>query len=194
MYKISSIKKSIICAICIALCYVLPLAFHAIGSGSVFCPIHIPVLICGLICGWQYGILCGLAGPAISCVMTNMPTVANLPPMCIELVVYGIVTGLMFKLIRTKNTYADLYISLCTAIVIGRIVGGAAKALIFATGTYSMATWVSAYVVTSWPGTLIQLIFIPTIVFSLMKAHLIPERYPKVSITEDENGEEEDNV
>ena len=48
-----------------------------------------------------------------------------------------------------------------------------------ARGSYSMATWVAGSVVKSWPGTVIQLVFIPSIVFALMKARLIPERYPK---------------
>ena len=118
----TSVKKSIICAVCIALCYVLPLFFHGIqNAGPVFCPMHIPVFICGLICGWHYGLLCGIAGPAISSALTGMPPIAHLPSMMAELAVYGIISGLMIKLIHTKNTYADLYISLTAAIIAGHI-------------------------------------------------------------------------
>lgn len=177
--KLTAVKKSIYCAICIALCYVLPLAFHAIGAGSVLLPMHIPVLICGLVCGWQFGMLCGISGPAISCILTSMPTVADLPSMMAELCVYGIVAGVLMKLVRTKSTYADLYISVIAAIIIGRVVSGFVKALIFTTGEYSMALWVSSYVITSWPGTIIQLAIIPSIVFALMKAGFMPERYAK---------------
>jgi len=181
MIKMSAVKKSMICAVCIALCYVLPLVFHAIGSGSVFLPMHIPVLICGLVCGWPLGLLCGLAGPLLSSLLTGMPPAANLPPMMVELAVYGIVTGLLMRIIHTKNTYADLYISLIVAIAIGRVIAGVARAMIFAAGEYNMAAWVTGYVVTSWPGTLIQLVFIPTIIFALMKARLVPERYPTLN-------------
>lgn len=177
----SNVKKSIITAVCIALCYVIPLMFHGIqNAGSIFCPMHIPVFICGLICGWQYGLLCGIAGPALSSALSGMPPVAILPSMMAELAVYGTAAGLMMKLVRTKSTYADLYISLIVAIVCGRVLAGLAKALIFARGSYSMSAWIAGSVVTSWPGTVIQLVFIPTIVFALMKSHLIPERYPKV--------------
>ena len=180
MRKMTTVKKSIITAVCIALCYVLPLMFHGIqNAGSIFCPMHIPVFICGLICGWPYGLLCGIAGPLLSSALTGMPPAAMLPSMMVELAVYGAVAGLMMKLVHTKSTYADLYISLITAIVCGRVLAGVAKALIFARGSYSMAAWVAANVVTSWPGTVIQLVFIPSIVFALMKARLIPERYPK---------------
>ncbi len=181
MQKMSNVKKSIITAVCIALCYVIPLMFHGIqNAGSIFCPMHIPVFICGLICGWQYGLLCGIAGPALSSALSGMPPVAILPSMMVELAAYGTASGLMMKLVRTKSTYADLYISLIVAIVCGRVLAGLAKALIFARGSYSMSAWIAGSVVTSWPGTVIQLVFIPTIVFALMKSHLIPERYPKI--------------
>lgn len=181
MQKMSNVKKSIITAVCIALCYVIPLMFHGIqNAGSIFCPMHIPVFICGLICGWQYGLLCGIAGPALSSALSGMPPVAIMPSMMVELAVYGTAAGLMMKLVRTKSTYADLYISLIVAIVCGRVLAGLAKALIFARGSYSMSAWIAGSVVTSWPGTVIQLVFIPTIVFALMKSHLIPERYPKI--------------
>ena len=181
MKKMSPVKKSIITAVCIALCVVLPQAFHAIpNAGSIYCPMHIPVLLCGLICGWQYGLLCGIAGPALSSALSGMPPVAILPSMMVELAAYGTAAGLMMKLVRTKSTYADLYISLIVAIVCGRVLAGLAKALIFARGSYSMSAWIAGSVVTSWPGTVIQLVFIPTIVFALMKSHLIPERYPKI--------------
>ena len=181
MQKMSNVKKSIITAVCIALCYVIPLMFHGIqNAGNIFCPMHIPVFICGLICGWQYGLLCGIAGPALSSALSGMPPVAILPSMMVELAAYGTAAGLMMKLVRTKSTYADLYISLIAAIVCGRVLAGLAKALIFARGSYSMSAWIAGSVVTSWPGTVIQLVFIPTIVFALMKSHLIPERYPKV--------------
>ena len=181
MKKMSNVKKSIITAVCIALCYVIPLMFHGIqNAGSIFCPMHIPVFICGLICGWQFGLLCGIAGPALSSALSGMPPAAILPSMMVELAAYGTAAGLMMKLVRTKSTYADLYISLIVAIVCGRVLAGLAKALIFARGSYSMSAWIAGSVVTSWPGTVIQLVFIPTIVFALMKSHLIPERYPKI--------------
>lgn len=180
MNKMSVVKKSIITAVCIALCYVVPLLFHGVqNAGRVFLPMHLPVFLCGLICGWQYGLLCGLAGPALSSLLTSMPPAAMLPSMMLELAVYGCVSGLMMRFIRTKNAYADLYISLIAALLCGRVVAGLMQALIFSKGAYSMTAWVSGYVVTSWPGTLIQLVLLPSVVFALMKAHLIPERYPK---------------
>lgn len=180
MNKMKTIKKAMICAACIALCVVLPLAFHSIpNAGQIFLPMHIPVLICGLVCGWQYGLLAGLAGPALSCLFTGMPPITMLPVMMIECAVYGVVTGLMMKAVKTKKVYADLYISLVVAMIAGRIVSGLAKAFIFAKGSTTIITWATASFVVSWPGILIQLVLIPSVVYTLMKVRLIPERYPK---------------
>ena len=135
MQTMSTVKKSIITAVCIALCYVLPLLFHGIqGAGQIFCPMHIPVFLCGLVCGWQFGLLCGLAGPALSSALCGMPPVSILPSMMIELAVYGLIAGLMMRCVRTRHVYADLYISLIVAIIAGRVVNGLVNALIFARG------------------------------------------------------------
>ena len=180
MQKMSTVKKAIITAICIALCVVLPQAFHAIPrAGAIYLPMHIPVLLCGLICGWPFGLLCGIAGPLLSSLFTGMPPAAALPSMIIECAVYGCASGLLMSIVRTKNTYADLYISLIGAMLCGRIIAGILQALIFSAGSYSMAAWGTSYFVTALPGIIIQVVLLPSIVFALMKAKLIPERYPK---------------
>ncbi len=178
MQKMSYVKRSIITAACVALCVILPMAFHSIqNAGSILSPMHIPVLLCGLICGPAFGLLSGLVGPLLSSLFTGMPPMAYLPPMIIELAVYGLVAGLMISLIRTKKLYVDLYLCLVIAMIAGRIVAGIAMALIFVPGSYSMAVWAASYFITAWPGIVIQLALIPTIVFALMKARIIPERY-----------------
>ena len=83
--QLSATKKLVFCAICVALCVVLPMAFHALGSGTVFLPVHVPVLLCGLVCTWPYGVVCGLLGPLLSSVLTGMPAAAVLPSMMAEL-------------------------------------------------------------------------------------------------------------
>ena len=91
-------RKLVSCALCIALGVLLPMAFHVIpNAGSVFLPMHIPVLICGLFCGWPYGLACGILTPFISSVTTGMPPAMMLPQMMVELAVYGLVAGLCEK-------------------------------------------------------------------------------------------------
>lgn len=176
--KMSRVKQSVITAVCIALCVILPMAFHSIPqAGIIYCPMHIPVLICGLVCDWQFSIVCGIIGPLLSSAITGMPSIADMPSMMVELVIYGVVSALIMKFVHTKIIYADLYISLVSAMLVGRIAAGIVKALIFARGTLTVYTWAAAYFVTCLPGIIIQLIFIPAIYFALQKANLIPARY-----------------
>ena len=177
--KLSYTKRLVLTALCAALCVVLPMAFHAFpGGGNVFLPMHIPVLLCGLMCSWPYGLVCGLLGPAISSLLTQMPPAAFLPSMMIECATYGCVAGAMMELVRTKKVYLDLYISMITAMILGRVVAGFAKAWILAPGTPIFA-WVTTSLVEGIPGIVIQLMLIPTIVYALQRSRLLPLRYPK---------------
>lgn len=177
--KMSHVKNLVFTAVCAALCIVLPMAFHTVpNAGAVFLPMHIPVLLCGLICGWPYGLVCGLLGPFLSGFFTGMPPAAMLPSMMVECAAYGLVTGLMMKFVHTKSSIADLYISMLTAMVLGRTVAGLAKALILAPGTPPFA-WVSTSLITGIPGICIQLVIMPAVFFALTRARLIPKRYPK---------------
>ena len=172
-----SIKRLTLTSVCAALCVVLPIAFHSIpNAGSIFLPMHIPVLICGMICGWPYGLVCGLMGPLLSSAITGMPPVAMLPAMMVECGTYGAVAGLILKAVRTGKTYGDLYIALVVAMIAGRVISGIAKALIFSPGL-AMSAWIASSFVTALPGIAIQLVFLPSVVITLMKAGIIPKRY-----------------
>lgn len=171
-------KKLTITAIMIALCVILPMAFHMIqNAGSIYLPMHIPVLLCGLVVGPVYGLVCGLIGPVLSMLITGMPGPAYLPQMMIELAIYGLVTGLLMKVVKTKNTTLDLYISLIGAMLVGRIIAGILQALIFKANAYGMSMWVTSYFITGLPGIIIQLILIPLVYNALLKAKLIDNRY-----------------
>ena len=178
----SSVKKITLCAISIALCVVLPSAFHVFGPvSSVLSPMHIPVLLCGLVCGWPYGAFCGIAGPLLSSAITSMPGLAYLVHMVPELCVYGLVCGLLLKLVRTGNLYGDIYCALVPAMLLGRVAGGVVRTL-FMMGSgqsYTLALWVSAYLVQALPGIVLHLVLVPALVVVLTKAGLIPARYPQ---------------
>ncbi len=175
--KLSNIKRLTLTALNVALCVVVPMAFHVIpNAGQVMLPMHIPVLLCGLVCGWQYGLLCGILGPLVSSVLTSMPPAAMLPGMMVECGMYGCVSGLMMERIHTGSLYADLYISLPVAMLVGRVISGIVKALILTPGL-SLTAWATASFVTALPGISIQLILLPTLIVALTRAGLIPGRY-----------------
>ena len=183
MTTMSSAKRITICAVCIALCYALPMAFHAVGLGSILSPMHIPVLLCGLVCGGASGLLCGIIGPVLSSLLSGMPPMLMLVRMIPELCVYGLVGGMAMKHIRTGSAPADVYISLILAMIAGRIVGGIASALFFTatSGVYSFGVWFASYFAESIPGIAAHLILLPVLVFSLQKARLVPIRYVKTA-------------
>lgn len=171
--------KLTVTALCLALCVVLPLAFHIIPEGgSLFSPMHIPVFICGLACGSVWGLVCGILGPVLSSVISGMPNAAYLPPMMVELAAYGLITGVMMRFVRTGRLYADLYISLGTAMVLGRVLAGLARGLIFARGAFTVGMWAASYFAGSVPGIIAHLIIVPILCSALMKARLIDRRYP----------------
>ena len=52
--KMTPIVKCAVTAVCMALCVVLPMVLHAIpNAGTLISPMHLPVLLCCMVCGWQ---------------------------------------------------------------------------------------------------------------------------------------------
>ena len=164
-------KKLIFTALCVALGVVLPLFFHGVpNAGQVFLPMHIPVLLCGLICGPLSGLCCGVLAPLLGNLISGMPPLAFLPSMLCELAVYGLVAGLLLKVFRGR---AAVFCSLVGAMIAGRLVMGLLNALIFRAGEYGWAMWLTASFVTALPGIVIQLVILPIVIFALKKAKLI---------------------
>ena len=174
----TNITKTVYTAVFIALGVTLPVAFHAIpNAGSALSPMHLPVLLCGLICGFPYGLVCGIFTPLFSSVLTGMPNVVFLPGMLCELATYGVISALLMRFVRTQKLYADLYISLSGTMLSGRIIYGIVNAFIFRSGQYSLSIWATAAFVTAIPGIITQLTLIPLIIVTLQKAKLITARY-----------------
>lgn len=168
-------RRLVMSALCAALGLVLPMAFHAVpNAGQVFLPMHIPVLLCGLICGPWYGLICGAVTPLLSSALTGMPPSAMLPGMLCELATYGLAGGAMSAALGRLNRAARVYASLTGAMLAGRLVSGALNALIFRAGEYTLSAWLAASFVTALPGIAIQLVAIPLLVAALERARVIP--------------------
>ena len=170
-------KQLVLTAMCIALGVVLPYAFHSIpNSGSILLPMHIPVLLCGLLLGWPYGLASGILTPLLSSFITGMPPMAYLPSMLCELAVYGLMSGLLSQFIHTKKRVIGIYIQLIVAMLMGRIVYGLLNAFIFSAGKFTFNAFILGAFVTALPGIIIQLILIPAIILILEKARVIERR------------------
>ena len=167
-------RDLVLTAMFIALGVALPQAFHAVpNAGSVFLPMHIPVLVAGFAVGPVFGLAAGILTPLLSHLLFHMPPAAVLPSMLCELAMYGLATGFLSRVIKTKNPRVKIYCVLIGGMLCGRITYGILNALIFKAGAYSLQAWLSAAFITALPGIIIQLIVIPLLVLGLSKAKLI---------------------
>ena len=173
-----NIRNMTFAALCTALCPVMPLLAGLIPNGRQFLsPMHIPPLLCGLVTGPVYGAAAGLLGPLLGALTVGTPPMAKLPQMMTELCCYGLVTGLMMKFVRTGKLRTDLWLSMVTAMVVGRIAGGLVTGLIMLKGEYSVKLWAGAYFAGTEPGIVIHLLLIPAIYYAIERSGLIPRRY-----------------
>ena len=104
--------KMVISALFLALAYVLPFLTGQIPEiGAMLCPMHIPVLLCGFICGWPWGLAVGLVAPLFRSLILSMPPLfPTAVCMAFELGTYGAVAGLAYRLLPAKKPY--VYLSL----------------------------------------------------------------------------------
>ena len=170
-----SVKKLVLSALCLALCLVLPFLTGQIPQlGNALCPMHLPVLLCGFLCGplWAGGI--GLIAPLLRYVLFHMPPIYPTAfSMCFELATYGLVSGLLYR--RLPEKFGWLYLSLIVAMVAGRLVWGAVRAIISGAGgaAFTWTLFLTEGFVNAIPGIIVQLILIPAIVTALQKARVI---------------------
>jgi len=171
-----NIRNLTAAALFIAIGLVLPMAFHfapqlvpGVPLGAIFLPMHIPVLMSGLILGWKYGLIVGLITPVLSHFTMGMPAWPMLQTMFFELAVYGLVTGLLVKVIRTRSMYVNLYVAMIVAMIAGRVTFGLLNMFFFQAGTYTLQIWLNFALLAAWPGIMIQLVFVPSIVFAIKK-------------------------
>lgn len=166
-------------ALIVACAVVLPQLFHLSGipnSGGVFLPMHIPVLLGGFVLGPLFGALCGAMVPLVSSLLTAMPAPARLPFMMIELAGYGFFAGLMYHVLGFSRKRFGTYLSLIAAMLFGRVLYSlaafVAAALFHVEKTGGILAGVQA-TVTGFAGIVIQLMFIPPLVYALRKAGML---------------------
>ncbi|HZK38826.1 MAG TPA: ECF transporter S component [Clostridia bacterium] len=152
----------------LALCMVLPMLTGQIPQvGMALGPMHIPVLLCGFICGWPYGLAVGFIAPLLRFALFGMPPIFPMGlSMAFELAVYGLIAGLMYSKLPKK--VLNIYITLVTAMIGGRLVWGAASYVFFnlAGKQFSFALFLSGALTTALPGIILHILLIPLIVIA----------------------------
>ncbi len=142
--------------------------------GSMLLPMHIPVLLCGLICGWQYGAAVGAILPLLRNLLFGMPPMPGAISMAFELCTYGLVIGLMYGLSKWK-CIISLYRSLIVAMLAGRAVWGVAQYIILGIkgGSFGFEAFMAGAFLNAIPGIILQLIFIPVMMVALDRTGMV---------------------
>ena len=140
-------------------------------------PMHIPVFLCGLVCGWKYGLAIGFITPLLRSLLAGMPALyPDAIGMAFELATYGLVAGLIYSMFRKKNIVV-VYASLIPAMLAGRLVWGAVRTIIMGFGGVEFG-WVAFYTsgfVNAVPGLIVQLVLIPVIMEAFRRGGIAAE-------------------
>lgn len=184
------IQKLVTAAMLLAVGIVLPFFTGQVPQvGSMLLPMHLPVIVCGLICGWQYGGIVGFILPLLRHVLFGTPPMPNGIAMAFELAAYGAVSGFLYNRSRWQ-CIVSLYRSLIIAMVIGRIVWGGVRVLMLGM-TGNAFTWqmfMAGAFLNAVPGIILQLVFIPALMVALNKTGLVRFHGKQVSRERQRNG------
>ena len=169
------IKKLTFSGLFLALCMVLPLLTGQIPQiGMALSPMHIPVLLCGFVCGWQYGLTVGFIAPLLRFAIFGMPQLIPMGiSMAFELAAYGLLAGLLYKYFPKKVLY--VYVTLILSMIGGRLVWGAAMFVLAGLGSseFSFNMFLAGAFVAAVPGIILHIVLIPPYVVTMKQAKLI---------------------
>lgn len=160
-------KKLILSAVFLSLGIVLPFFTGQIKEiGDTLLPMHLPVMLCGLICGGGYGFAVGLILPVLRAVIFGMPPLyPNSVWMAAELAAYGLTIGFLYFNFNKRQLWW-LYCCLLISMVAGRVVWGITKAVLLglAGKMFTIEAFIIGGITDSVPGIVLQLILIPSII------------------------------
>lgn len=164
--KKENLLKMILAGLFLALAYVMPFLTGQIPEiGSMLCPMHIPIILCGFICGWQWGFAVGFVAPLFRSLTMGMPPLfPGAVSMAFELATYGLVAGLMYKLLPQKKIF--IYLSLLIAMIGGRIIWGIVMLVCMGIkgGSFTLTAFIAGAFTNAIPGIIVQLVLIPILV------------------------------
>ena len=165
----SKTKKITFSAMFLALGIILPFLTMNIPSiGNMLLPMHIPVMLCGFIIGPIQGAIVGFITPLLRSLLVGAPAFyPNAVVMSFELLTYGLISGVFYHIIFSrKDKIINIYITLISSMLIGRIVYGVVNLLIglITVNKFTFQVFITSAFINAIPGILIQLILIPLII------------------------------
>lgn len=162
----NSIKKLVLSGLFLALGLLLPFLTGQIPRiGNMLLPMHIPVLLCGFICGWKYGLIVGFIVPLLRSVLFGMPPMFPIAiSMAFELAAYGLISGFLYENLLKKKS--SILISLILAMIGGRIIWGIVSYFLYGISgsQFSIELFTAGAFLNAIPGIILQIILIPIIV------------------------------
>ena len=170
-----TVKNLTLSAMFLALCMILPFITGGVPQiGNAISPMHIPVLICGFVCGWQYGAAVGFIAPLMRSLLFSMPTMYPIAvSMAFELAAYGLLCGLLYKAFPKKNVY--IYPALIISMLGGRAVWGIARFIMAGLGgsEFRMAMLVAGAFTQAVPAIICHILLVPLVVMAFKKTKLM---------------------
>ena len=172
------VRKLTYSALLLALAVMMPRVAGLIPDiGKTLNLMHIPVLLCGFLCGWSWGLVVGFTAPLLSSLLNGMPGIfPDATVMAFELAVYGALSGLLYMLLPKKKW--RIYVSLIVAMLAGRIVYGIVYLLLTSLGLVKINdallafVWVRAFAKPVL-GIILQIVLVPLLVMALERGRLI---------------------
>ena len=168
------VRKLTYAALFLALAMVLPFVTGQIPEiGSMLCPMHIPALLCGFMCGWPWGLAVGFIAPLLRSVIFGMPAMfPGAVAMAFELAVYGGTAGLLYRMLPRKKWI--IYIVLIVSMIAGRVVWGIVRMILagLSGGSFTWALFIASAVTNAIPGIIMHLVLIPLLVIVMDRAGL----------------------
>lgn len=159
----------------IALGVILPFLTGQLQSiGNMLLPMHLPVLLCGFICGAPYGLAVGFIVPLLRSILFGMPPIFPVAvSMAFELAAYGFITGFLYRRLPKKN--GMIYVSLIAAMLLGRIIAGAVNVLLYGIkgNGYSVQMFMAGMFLNAIPGIILQLVLIPVLIIIFRKSKVM---------------------
>lgn len=162
-------------AMFLAAAYVLPFLTGQVPQiGKMLCPMHIPVILCGFVCGAPWGLTVGFVAPLLRSLTLGVPALfPQAVAMAFELAVYGLISGMLYRILPGKKGY--IYLALLAAMVAGRAVWGAVMFAFmgFDLSRFGFTAFFAGAVANALPGIVLQLVIIPVAVMLIEKTGLI---------------------
>ena len=171
-----NVKKLVLSGLFLALALVLPFFTGQIPQiGGMLCPMHLPVILCGFVCGGGWGAAVGFVAPLLRYLLFQMPPIYPTGlAMAFEMAVYGFVCGWLY--LRLSGHKWRIYPALISAMVLGRVVWGIVRLILAGLSAQSctMAAFISGALLTAIPGILLQLVLVSLLVTALERAKVMP--------------------